>query len=338
MSNLPAKQLPPVQSLVANKGSKIEKALPSDVTLNDFTRSLMVAVAKNPKLNQCKPDSLYLAVIEAAGLGLDCSGGVMGQAYLIPFKDTCQLIIGYKGLIDLARRAGEYEEFYACEVRQNDEFQYIQGTDRSIIHKPDVFTDRGEVIGFYAVAKTKGGATSFEFMSRAEVEKVRDGSNGWKSAQMYKKPSIWDVEEKGGYFSEMGKKTVIRRLIKMLPLSSKRLRPLVQAVALSDREFDFGHHETERKELPANLPPALSKALGGTTTTEAAQGPEKDAKVPENGGEAFLEGFSIEANPHKGTKAKAWVAEYETTQEKIEGELKDSEEQNLGGMFQGESE
>ena len=76
--------------------------------------------------------------------------------------------------------------------------------------------ERGEILGFYAIAKLKDGGHAFEFMSRFQVEAIRDASQGWQQAVKYKKESShpWAV-----HFPEMGRKTVIRRLAKYLPLS-----------------------------------------------------------------------------------------------------------------------
>lgn len=145
---------------------------------------------------------------------------VLGHAYLVPFntkrKDaqgkerwvkSVQVIIGYKGLIDLARRSGQIVSIAAHEVCENDHFELVYGLDEKLNHTP-AMAERGEVIGFYAVAKLKDGGHCFEFMSRYQINEIMANS-----------------QSKGAYgpwkdnFVEMGRKTVIRRLSKYLPLS-----------------------------------------------------------------------------------------------------------------------
>ncbi|HNB69389.1 recombinase RecT, partial [Accumulibacter sp.] len=73
-----------------------------------------------------------------------------------------------------------------------------------------------EVIGFYAVAKLKDGGHCFEFMSSRQIEKIRDGSHGYQQAVRFKNE---DDHPWTKHFVEMGRKTVVRRLAKFLPLS-----------------------------------------------------------------------------------------------------------------------
>ncbi|MFX6023206.1 recombinase RecT, partial [Acinetobacter baumannii] len=78
---------------------------------------------------------------------------------------SVQVIIGYKGLIDLARRSGQIVSIAAHEVCENDKFELVYGIDEKLNHTPAMGA-RGEVVGFYAVAKLTGGGYAFEFMSR----------------------------------------------------------------------------------------------------------------------------------------------------------------------------
>ncbi|MBV6447069.1 MAG: hypothetical protein FCKEOINB_00681 [Nitrosomonas sp.] len=83
--------------------------------------------------------------------------------------------------------------------------------------------DRGEVIGFYAVAKLKDGGHCFEFMSQHQINEIRDKSQGaWKDEWENGKKTGEKVKANSPWWDnpvEMGRKTVIRRLAKYLPLS-----------------------------------------------------------------------------------------------------------------------
>jgi recombination protein RecT len=83
------------------------------------------------------------------------------------------------------------------------------------------------VIAFYAVAKLVGGGHAFEVMSDGQVIAIRDASQGWQQAMRTKKTaaSPW-----GAHYAEMGRKTVLRRLFKYLPVSIE----IAQAAALDD--------------------------------------------------------------------------------------------------------
>jgi recombination protein RecT len=121
--------------------------------------------------------------------------------------NSVQVIIGYKGLIDLARRSGQIVSIAAHEVCANDKFELVYGLDEKLIHTPSL-GERGELIGFYAVAKLKDGGHSFEFMSLRQVQEIM------AATQSKGKYGPWKDN-----FTEMGRKTVIRRLAKYLPLS-----------------------------------------------------------------------------------------------------------------------
>ncbi|CAK0771868.1 recombination protein RecT [Gammaproteobacteria bacterium] len=143
----------------------------------------------------------------------------MGHAYLIPFSNKkaertdVQVIIGYRGLLDLARRSGQIVSIAAHVVHESDLFEFEYGLDEKLKHIP-AQGNPGQIRYFYAVAKLANGGHVFEVMSRADVETIRDASQNHRSARQCNKASIWDQ-----HFGEMGRKTAIRRLFKYLPVS-----------------------------------------------------------------------------------------------------------------------
>jgi recombination protein RecT len=208
---------------------EIARALPKHINPDRMVRIALTAFRMTPKLAECDPRSVFAAVIQSSQLGLEV--GLMGEAHLVPFGDQCQLIPGYTGLMKLARQSGLVQDIYAHEVRVNDKFTLKLGLERSLEHEPLTGPggfpasdeERGEVVGFYAVAVFKDGTRSFAAMSRREVERIRDNSRGYQAAKRFKKESPWDSD-----FVAMGLKTVIRRLCKFLPKSPE----LATALAL----------------------------------------------------------------------------------------------------------
>ena len=187
-------------------------ALPKHVNSERFVRIAITTIRQNPKLAKCSQESLLGALMVSAQLGLE--PGTLGQCYLIPFENKkagtveCQFQIGYKGLIELLRRSGQLSDIYSYTVYENDEFYIEYGLSRTLVHKPN-FTDRGEIKGFYAVAILKDGAKAFEYMTKDEItkheEKYRKGSY---------KNDVWNKN-----FEEMAQKTVVKKLLKWLPVS-----------------------------------------------------------------------------------------------------------------------
>jgi len=210
---------------------EIARALPKHINPDRMARIALTAFRMTPKLGECDPRSVFAAVIQSSQLGLEV--GLMGEAHLVPFGGQCQLILGYTGLMKLARNSGQVVDIYAEAVRINDKFALKLGMERDLQHEPLTAQggfpasdeERGEVVGFYAVGVLKDGSKTFVAMSRKEVEKIRDGSKGYQAAKKYNKESPWDTD-----FSAMGLKTAIRRLCKWLPKSPE----LATALALDD--------------------------------------------------------------------------------------------------------
>jgi recombination protein RecT len=210
-----------VKAFFESQKSTLAAVLPKHVGADRMLKIALGALRTTPKLMQARTDTLLGAIIQCAQLGLE-PNTPLGHAYLIPFDNRSkgvtevQIVFGYKGLIDLARRSGQIVSIAAHEVRENDHFEYEYGLDEKLVHRPCLTGDRGAVTAFYAVAKLVGGGYAFEVMSRAEVEAIRNESQGWKTAVKYKKEaqSPW-----GAHFVEMGRKTVLRRLFKFLPVS-----------------------------------------------------------------------------------------------------------------------
>lgn len=217
--------------LTAWKG-EIANALPKHMNPDRMARIALTCFRNVPKLAECNPKSVFAAVIQAAQLGIE--PGLMGEAHLIPFKDTCQLIPGYQGLIKLAKQTGQVVDIYAMAVRDKDKFTCAFGLNRDIKHEPKAgkggfpasLAERGDIIGVYAVAVFKDGTRTFVVLGKDEIDHIRDNSQGYKTAVKYgKKDSPWIA-----FYEEMANKTAIRRLCKTLPKSPE----LAQALALED--------------------------------------------------------------------------------------------------------
>ncbi len=200
-----------VQQVLSDQFKKqLALAVPKHLNADRMARIAATEVRKNKALLNTEPTSFLGSVMQAAQLGLE-PGSALGQAYLVPYGNQCQLIIGYKGMIDLARRSGQVLSLNAYAVREGDDFSFQLGLKPDIHHVPSLEADRinKPITYVYAVATLKGGGYQFEVMSRAEVEAVKAKA---------KSKNIWN-----NYFEEMAKKTVIRRLFKYLPVSIEAL-------------------------------------------------------------------------------------------------------------------
>ena len=180
-------------------------ALPKHVNSERFVRIAITTIRQNPKLAQCNQESLLGALMVSAQLGLE--PGVLGQCYLIPYGRECQFQIGYKGMIELLRRSGQLKDIYAYSVYENDEFEMTYGLDRDLKHKPNL-QNKGNFIGCYCVAVLKDDARAFEYMTKEEIE-----AHGKKFSKTYGN-GPWKSD-----FESMAHKTVVKKMLKWLPLS-----------------------------------------------------------------------------------------------------------------------
>lgn len=220
-----------VKAFMESQKATLAAVLPRHVSADRMLKIALGAMRTTPKLMNCTVESLMGAVVQVSQLGLE-PNTPLGHAYLIPFDNRqkqiteVQIVLGYKGLIDLARRSGQIVSIAAHEVCANDHFEYAYGLDERLEHRP-AMGERGEIIAFYAVAKLVGGGHAFEVMSNQQVLDIRDASQGWKQAKRYGKTenSPW-----GAHYAEMGRKTVLRRLFKYLPVSIE----LANAAALDE--------------------------------------------------------------------------------------------------------
>ena len=204
-------------------------------------RAVLGAARRTPELLECTPASIMQCVMISAQLGLE-PNTPLGHFYLVPFKNRktgkkeATPIIGYRGLVDLARRGGQVATIEAHIVHENDPHEVKFGRELKLWHTPCLKGDAGKPLFGYAVATMKDGAVQAEVMTWAEIMKIRDRSKARENG-----PWVTDPEE-------MGKKTVFRRLSKWLPLSTEF------SDALSAEE------DEERPALPdilqIELPPA----------------------------------------------------------------------------------
>jgi recombination protein RecT len=219
------------QVLDSRRFEELRQSLPQHIKPELFQRNLLNAVMSNYELMDYTPGLLFREVSKAAALGLFLDPQ-LGEAYLMVahnYKTKVkepQLRIGYRGLIKLARQSGEIRLIYAHEVCANDYIECRLGDDKSLIHKPELFTDRGPIVGYYAVIKYANGEVDFEPMSAAQIHEIRDRSDSYKAFKEGKiKSSPWSTDE-----SEMAKKTTIRRIAKRAPQSPE----LAEAIRIED--------------------------------------------------------------------------------------------------------
>ena len=245
-----------VRDLVEQMGPAFQRGLPKHIrgNVDRYMRVALTTLKENDKLMQCSQPSLLASMMNAAQLGLD-PGGIMGHAYLIPYGRECKLIVGYKGLVELAYRSGKVRTIEARVVSSKDIFGLELGTQPHIKHIPTL-TDSGEFSGVYAVAHMKDGGVHFEHMTKKQVDAIKNRSRA-------KNDGPWKTD-----YEEMAKKTVVRRLVKLLPLSVE----VSKAVVLDEQaEAGLPQSVVDLPDADFTVVPPEPKAA----TPPAAKAPEE---------------------------------------------------------------
>jgi recombination protein RecT len=208
---------------IADQIRQMEKqyqaAMPRGAEAAQLVRDALTALRMTKNLAKCEPASVLGSLMTCAQLGL--RPGVLGHAWLLPFWDNkskgykAQLVIGYQGLIELAHRSGKISSLIARTVYEGDEFDVDYGIADTLVHKPNLFGDRGNPIAYYAIAKFQGGGYAFYVMSQRDMERYRD-----KNATAKNREGVvfgpW-VDN----FEGMSHKTCIRQLAKYMPKSTE---------------------------------------------------------------------------------------------------------------------
>jgi len=257
---------------------KLVEALPpgAGLTIGALIESAIFAATQNSKILQCTQESVLQSIVKAARLALDC-GGTLGSAYLVPFKETCQLIIGYRGFLDLARRAAKTADIDCQLVYEGDEISIVQGTTRELVHKPSLTAERtkDKIMAAYMVTTyaDAAGTQKFELMTRKEIDRIRN-----RSRAANKGPWVTD-------FGEMARKTVLRRGIKYVPISvAEAGRVLAEAIEHDNRTFglvDGGEPEDSPEQLTANVARQLGRERDDTIDIEPVAGHSEPLEEPE---------------------------------------------------------
>lgn len=207
---------PSIGKIIERMQPELRRALPKGMDADRMARLALTVLRQSEmqaqaagkphmSLASCSPQSFAGALMTAAALGLE--PGVNGEAYLVPYKRECQLIIGYQGYAKLFWQNPLARHLDAQAVYANDEFDYEYGLTPSLRHKP-ARGERGEVIYYYAVATLSTGGSSFVVLTPGEVKKLRGGKVG--TSGNIDDPMRW-----------MERKTVLRQLIKTLPRSTQ---------------------------------------------------------------------------------------------------------------------
>lgn len=246
--------------------NELAKLLPRHITPDRMARAFVTAIMRTPELAKCDQVSFFKAAMDLSAWGLEPDGR---RAHLIPFRNTkrntteVQLIIDYKGLVELAFRSGVVSKIHADVIRQGDLLDYSMGELRQHVpwflrNDEDKPHEAGEIVAAYCVVTMAGGVTKCELMAKDEIESIRLRSRAGNVGP-------WKTD-----WCEMAKKTAFRRVSKWLPLSSE-IRDAF------DRDDDRLEHRPTIQPRPARV---VSDLAGITQELVASHGKTEPQPVP----------------------------------------------------------
>jgi recombination protein RecT len=163
---------------------EIARVLPKQMNPDRMARIATTLMRRTPDLALVEPMSFLGALMTCSQLGLE--PGPLGHAWIIPRKQMvdkkptgvleAHFQLGYKGVIELARRSGQLAKIIARTVYETEftsgKFTVVyEGPDEIVRHEPILIGERGMPVLYYMAAKLTSGETVFTPLRPDEVEK-----------------------------------------------------------------------------------------------------------------------------------------------------------------------
>ncbi len=203
---------------IKNMEAQFALAMPKGMEAAQLGRDALTCLRQTPDLAKCTPATVLGALMSCAQLGL--RPGVLGHAWVLPFWDSksrghkAQLVVGYKGYVDLAYRNPQVSSVIARTVYEGDTFDVEYGLDDSLVHKPAMSGERSKPIAHYSIFKTASGGRAFWVMTEDEMQ-------AWKKKYA---PTNRNGDIVGPWKSDyeaMARKTTLLRLAAWMPKSTE---------------------------------------------------------------------------------------------------------------------
>jgi recombination protein RecT len=264
---MPKNPIVVIHERLNSRVNELRMALPPNITPDHFIRVLMTAISTNPDLAACEWGSLWNATLRCAADGLLPDST---DAAFIPYKGKVTYIPMYKGLLKRFYNSGQFKEVTVGIVREGDTYRhYVDENGQHFLHEEADDTGDKPVRRAYATAITKDGGKFVASLTQAEINKRRNMSRAGRE------DAPWN-----SWREEMMKKTAIRVLAKLLPMSSDQgddnLVPRITEAAI-----EAPQHGSERLSTQAAL-----DHFGGATEQEPATASQRTPDATEAAGAA----------------------------------------------------
>lgn len=202
-----------IKTGLTKKLTENKEALPAGFNQQRFILNCITVIQdmmkdnkKKEQLEKINPETIPVCLAKAAYLGLDFFNG---ECYAIPYGGNLTFQTDYKGEIKLCKRysKNKIKDIFAKVVRQGDFFmEEVDGGKQNVQYRPKPFSNE-QMIGAFAIVVFEDGSMMYETMSSEDIENVRNTYSKAKDSQAWKSST-----------GEMYKKTVLRRLCKLIDL------------------------------------------------------------------------------------------------------------------------
>jgi len=194
-----------------------------------FITSIVSAVNNNPQLAECTNGSIVSAALMGESLNLSPSP-MLGYFYMVPFNDknkgkVAQFQIGYKGLIQLAIRSGQYKKINVMAIKSG-ELEYFDPLNEEINVKLMIddwnAREKAETIGYYAMFELVNGFKKAIYWSKEQMESHAEKySMGYRAKKGY---TFWEKD-----FDGMAYKTMLRQLLSKWGIMSTEMMSAIDS-------------------------------------------------------------------------------------------------------------
>ena len=202
-----------IKTGLTKKLTENKEALPAGFNQQRFILNCITVIQdmmkdnkKKEQLEKINPETIPVCLAKAAYLGLDFFNG---ECYAIPYGGNLTFQTDYKGEIKLCKRysKNKIKDIFAKVVRQGDFFmEEVDGGKQNVQYRPKPFSNE-QMIGAFAIVVFEDGSMMYDTMSSEDIENVRNTYSKAKDSQAWKSSA-----------GEMYKKTVLRRLCKLIDL------------------------------------------------------------------------------------------------------------------------
>ena len=266
-----------IASYLAPMKSRLAAVLPKHLTAERIIQMAATTIARNPNIAKCTPASLLGSVMQASVLGFP-PVDALGYCYFVPYGNQVQFQIGYRGMIELARRSGRVKMIYAEVVREGDDFKCEYGLEPKLTHKPKLDPSK-PMTHVYAVCHFADGGCNFVVLSRQEVERLR--MRNQMQAKGVKGAWLTDYEA-------MAKAKALKQLSKYLPLNIDTMSAIQsdEAVITPDNFSKDGAYKIEDAVYE---PVREAEEMAAAPATESGNSADGVMNVDETTGEILSE-------------------------------------------------